>query len=143
MNSISIHDTNRSPIARTHQETRVGRSQIKQTSLFSGDKAYLYGDTTYTGTLIHPIERTYPPKWSVKLDRGGYEAVNIKHITVTEPSQHSHLPEPTTNEYQPDLENPFRDLPQTRSKHGWGMGCAVTPKRSGIYIGVEAQRERF
>lgn len=56
----------------------------KQSSLFPGDKVYLYGDTTYRGRLIHPVEHTYSPKWTVELDRGGYEAVNIKYITVVE-----------------------------------------------------------
>ncbi len=45
----------------------------RQSSLKSGDQVYLYGDNTYTGTLIHPVERTYPPRWTVQLDRGGYE----------------------------------------------------------------------
>lgn len=86
------------------------RSTDKQTSLFSGDKVYLYGDTTYTGTLIHAIERTSPPKWTVKLDRGGYEAVNIKHITVTESSQNESLSESVgdRHEYKSDLEIPSK-----------------------------------
>ena len=110
---ISIHDTNESPIARTYQETTIERSHLK---LSSGDKAYLYGDTAYTGTLIHPIERTSPPIWTIKLERGGYEAVNIQHITVTEPSQDRSLSEPTSNKELPDLEIPFSDPPETRPK---------------------------
>ena len=54
----------------------------RQSLLFPGGTVYLYGDRTYTGKLIHPVERTYPPKWTVQLDRGGYEAVNVKDIDV-------------------------------------------------------------
>jgi hypothetical protein len=46
-------------------------------------RVYLYGDPEYTGRLIRPIERTYPPKWTVELDRGGYEAVNTTQISVS------------------------------------------------------------
>ena len=65
------------------------RSKNQQTSLFSGDKVYLYGDTTYTGKLIHPVERTYPARWTVKVDRGGYEVVNLNCISLIE-SQSCH-----------------------------------------------------
>ena len=85
------------------------RSGDKQSSLSSGDKIYLYGDRSYTGTLIHPIERTSPPKWTVQLDRGGYEAVNIQHITVTE-SKNQPLKEANHN-YPENLEIPFSDTP--------------------------------
>ncbi len=43
----------------------------KQFSLTRGDRVYLYKDPEYTGTLMRPVERTYPPKWTVELDRGG------------------------------------------------------------------------
>ena len=56
-------------------------SDDRQSLLSSGDRVFLYGDRNYTGTLIRPVERTYPKKWTVQLDRGGYEAVNVKqHI---------------------------------------------------------------
>ena len=85
------------------------RSTDKQTLLCSGNKVYLYGDMSYTGTLIHPIERTFPPKWTIKLDRGGYEAVNIQHITVTESKNQ---PRKLENHDTPeDLEIPFSDIP--------------------------------
>jgi hypothetical protein len=85
-------------------------SSDRQSLLKSGDKVYLYGDTTYTGILIHPIERTSPPKWTVQLDREGYEAVNIQHITVTSPRSVNHnCPE--------ELEIPFNDSPETHPKH--------------------------
>ena len=106
MNNISIHDTKVESIAKTHQETTIGRSHKQQTPLSSGNKVYLYGDTTYTGTLIHPIERTIPSRWTVKLDRGGYEAVNIKHITAIES-------QPVNYNHSQDLEIPFSDAPQT------------------------------
>ena len=113
MNSISIHDTKKDRIVQTRQETTVERSPNQQTSLFPGDKVYLYGDTTYTGTLIHPIERTSPPRWTVQLDRGGYEAVNIQHITVTE-SKNKLLPQ-ANHRYPEDLEIPFNDAPSKPS----------------------------
>ena len=108
MNLIpSIHDTKESPIATTHREKTIGRSPInskdKQTSLSSGDKVYLYGDLTYTGKLIHPIERTYPPRWTVQLDRGGYEAVNLNHISLIESKERDWI--------EPEAIIPFSDEP--------------------------------
>lgn len=85
------------------------RSRNKQSSLSQGDKVYLYGDKTYTGTLIHPIERTYPPKWTVQLNRGGYEAVNIKQITIVESSDNQHSLQEASHNYESDLEIPFSD----------------------------------
>ena len=55
-----------------------------QTTFRSRQEVYLYGDRSYTGTLIRPVERTYPLKWTVELDRGGYEAVNVRHISLVE-----------------------------------------------------------
>ena len=70
------------------------RSRNQKNLLFSGDKVYLYGDRNYKGILIHAIESTYPQKWTVRLDRGGYEAVNIKQIVVTESrNQGDYLPQ--------------------------------------------------
>ena len=57
-----------------------------KTALKTGQEVFLYGDRTYTGKLIHPVERTYPPKWTVQLDRGGFEAVNVKEIGVFQKS---------------------------------------------------------
>ena len=62
----------------------ISRSNSREISLSSGDSVYLYGDRTYTGTLIHPVERTSSPRWTVQLDRGGYEAVNLNHISLVE-----------------------------------------------------------
>ena len=77
------------------------KSTNKQTLISSGDLVYLYGDRTYTGTLIHPVEHTSPPLWTVKLDRGGYEAVNMQHIRAIEPKE---------------LEIPFSDKPETSTQ---------------------------
>lgn len=62
--------------------------QLSQQNLRSGQKVYLYNDPKYTGTLMRPVERTYPPKWTVELDRGGYEAANLENIYPLE-SPHS------------------------------------------------------
>jgi hypothetical protein len=67
-------------------------------------KVYLYGDTEYTGTLIRPIERTYPPKWTVELDRGGYEAVNSTQISLIESE--------ISNQVEQNYPIPFSDEPE-------------------------------
>jgi transposase-like protein len=67
-------------------------------------KVHLYGDTEYTGTLIRPIERTYPPKWTVQLDRGGYEAVNTTQISVIESA--------LSNQVEQNYSIPFSDEPE-------------------------------
>ena len=77
------------------------RSKNKQTSLFSGEKVYLYGDRAYTGTLIHPLERTYPPRWTVKLDRGGYEAASLDRISSIESKSNDRV--------EPEVEIPNSD----------------------------------
>jgi hypothetical protein len=77
------------------------RSQI---NLQAGQKIYLHGDTQYTGTLIRPIERTYPQKWTVELDAGGYEAVNLERISLIESQSSSAI--------EANLEIPFGDEPQ-------------------------------
>jgi hypothetical protein len=76
----------------------------RQVSYTEGDLVYLYGDPEYTGKLIRPVERTYPPKWTVELDRGGYEAVNVAHISLIE----SEL----NNQIQDDQFIPFGDEPE-------------------------------
>jgi hypothetical protein len=67
-------------------------------------KVYLYGDTEYTGTLIRPIERTYPPKWTVQLDQGGYEAVNTTQISLIESE--------ISNQVEQNYPIPFSDEPE-------------------------------
>ena len=78
-----------------------------QSSLKSGERVYLYSDRTYTGKLIHPVERTYPPKWTVKLDRGGYEAVNVEDVGVFESICEEKSTESQSDLDQPDLYIPF------------------------------------
>jgi hypothetical protein len=67
-------------------------------------KVYLYGDPEYTGRLIRPIERTYPSKWTVQLDRGGYEAVNTTQISVIESE--------VSNQVEQNYPIPFSDEPE-------------------------------
>jgi hypothetical protein len=50
-------------------QTSPERQPQSQTTLQSSQRVYLYGDNQYTGTLIRPLERTYPLRWSVELDR--------------------------------------------------------------------------
>ena len=59
--------------------------QETQYILKPNQKVYLYGDTYFSGTLIRPIERTYPPRWTVQLDRGGYESATVAEITPINP----------------------------------------------------------
>ena len=77
------------------------RSKNQKTSLESGDKVYLHGDRSYTGTLIHPVDRTYPPRWTVKLDRGSYEAVSLDRISSIESNSGDRV--------EPEAEIPFGD----------------------------------
>lgn len=79
----------------TQKET--DREQLYQ----EGDLVYLYGDTKYTGKLILPIERTYPCKWTVQLDRDGYEAVNLNYIHLIESEE--------CQQVQSESEIPFSD----------------------------------
>ncbi len=55
--------------------------QPAQQNLKPEQRVYLYGDTQYTGTLIRPLDRTYPPRWTVELDRGGYDSATINNIS--------------------------------------------------------------
>ena len=53
----------------TCQELRANltsNTQLQNRIAFQSEqKVYLYGDRKYTGTLIRPLERTYPQKWTV------------------------------------------------------------------------------
>jgi hypothetical protein len=80
----------------------------RQAPYQEGDLVYLYGDTEYTGRLIRPIERTYPPKWTVLLDRGGYEAVNSTQISLIESEIY--------NQVQQNHSIPFSDEPEISTK---------------------------
>ena len=106
INATALHYPNKKAIMRS-SITLNSRKHSGEREFFlnSGDKVYLYGDTTYTGGLIRPIERTYPPKWTVQLDRGGYEAVSVKDICVLEiDRENTDLP---SDFKQLDLDIPF------------------------------------
>jgi hypothetical protein len=57
-------------------------SSDRQSLLQPGQKVYLYDDVRYTGTLIRPMERTYPARWTVELDRGGFDSATLENITL-------------------------------------------------------------
>ena len=59
--------------------------QAAQYILKPNQKVDLYGDTSFSGTLIRPIERTYPPRWTVQLERGGYLTATVAEITPINP----------------------------------------------------------
>lgn len=65
-------------------QTSLNR-QPSQYILKPNQRVYLYGDTRYTGTLIRPLERTYPRRWTVQLDRGGYDSATVTEITPIDP----------------------------------------------------------
>ena len=79
--------------------------------------------------MIHPVERTFPPKWTVKLDRGGYEAVNIQHISITESSQDRSWSESFCDGEETDLIIPFSDVPETPAKPSPVIKKAQTPNQ--------------
>jgi hypothetical protein len=83
-------------------------SSDRQSLLKSGDTVYIYDDRTYAGTLIHPIERTYPPKWTVQLERGDYVAANIEDIFPRETNA-SEIP---LSQAQPNTEKTIAQLEQ-------------------------------
>ena len=82
MNKPIIHQSEIDVIAK-----KTKHQQIKQSSyiLKPNQKVYLYGDTSFSGTLIRPLERTYPPRWIVQLAQGGHESATVDEITPTLP----------------------------------------------------------
>ena len=59
----------KSSVDRTTANRQVSEATIsKEVNLTPGDRVSLYDDPTYTGTLIRPIEKTYPARWAVELD---------------------------------------------------------------------------
>ena len=80
--------------------------QPSQYILKPNQKVYLYGDTSFSGTLIRPIERTYPPRWTVELDRGGYDSAIVASITPINPQY-----------IQADLGIPFSNSDETNTFH--------------------------
>ena len=124
MTNSSIHQSNLDLIAiQTEERERFEYATERISSrtkrnLRSGQKVYLYNDPKYTGILIRPLERTYPhsriplrltatqgrsQKWTVALDQGGYEAVNIDRITSMA----------TQIATEDNLEIPFSDSPES------------------------------
>ena len=80
------------------------KETVGEALLQEGDRVYLYGDPKFTGTLIRPVEKTYPQKWSVKLDRGGYEAANVDCI--------SSIASQSSKQVKDNLDIPFGDEPE-------------------------------
>ncbi len=97
----------------TCQELKLNSTSNQQiqnkTALQTGQKVFLYGDLNYTGTLIHPVERTYPPRWTIQLDRGGYEAVNINNISPIESRSEKRFIRDKSNRSSPNPDIPFSD----------------------------------
>jgi hypothetical protein len=80
-------------------QTNHHRQLQNQTTLQPSQRVYLYGDTQFSGILIRPVERTYPPRWSVQLDRGGYDCPPVNDITPI-----------TSHPIESSTEIPFSDL---------------------------------
>ena len=83
MNNSSIHQVHldvTSKQTENHQQTEQSSYILKP-----NQKVYLYGDTSFAGTLIRPLERTYPSRWTVELDRGGYDSATVSDITPINP----------------------------------------------------------
>lgn len=67
-------------------ESSVAQIQSKrQVSFRSGDRVCLNGDLKYTGTLIRPLEKTNPARWTVEFDDGYYEAVIVDQFSLITP----------------------------------------------------------
>ena len=81
---MNNHILHRSGVDVTSKQNNF-QQQTKQYILKPNQKVYLYGDTSFSGTLIRPIERTYPPRWTVELDRGGYDSAIVAEITPINP----------------------------------------------------------
>ena len=75
--------------------------QPSQHILKPNQRVYLYGDTNFTGTLIRPLKRTYPRRWIVQLDQGGYDSATVTAITPIVPFP-----------IESNSEVPFSDEPQ-------------------------------
>ena len=80
-----------------------------KTALKTGQEVFLYGDRARRGKLIHPIERTYPHRWTVQLDKGDFEAVNVKEIEVLKSRSEEKSIESESDLDRLDLYTPFSD----------------------------------
>ncbi|MGK7899650.1 MAG: hypothetical protein AB4372_40055 [Xenococcus sp. (in: cyanobacteria)] len=66
--------------------SNITSNSPQDTTLKPGQTVYLYGDRRYKGLLIRQLERTYPQKWTVQLELGGYAAANVEEIFPIESS---------------------------------------------------------
>ena len=119
MNNPILHQSEIDVISRQTEN----HQQIEQSPyiLKPNQKVYLYGDTSFVGTLIRPLERTYPPTlarsfadetsagslgWTVQLDRGGYDSATVSEITPINPQ-----------DIKTETAIPFDDSSETVSPH--------------------------
>lgn len=82
--------------------SNITSNSPQDTTLEPGQKVYLYGDRRYKGILIRQLERTYPQKWTVQLELGGYAAANVTEIFPLESTDPEHK----------DPEIPFSEEPE-------------------------------
>lgn len=89
----------------TSLNQKLTNRQPAQQILKQNQRVYLYDDNRYTGTLMRPVERTYHPRWTVELDRGGYDSAIVSQITPINP-QH----------IESNSDIPFNDEPEKDTK---------------------------
>ena len=104
----------------TWQEKQTDSGYNKQPSQYilkANQKVYLYGDTSFSGTLIRPLERTYPPRWTVQLDRGSYESATVAQITPINPQYiETDLTIPFDEDNSTDTPTVEEQLPQEKAR---------------------------
>ena len=91
--------------------------QPSQHILKPNQRVYLYGDTNFTGTLIRPLKRTYPRRWIVQLDRGGYDSATVTAITPIAPCLESNSEIPFGDEPQPTNSQLEREIIALRQQN--------------------------
>ena len=84
--------------------SNITSNSPQETSLKPGQKVYLYGDRRYEGKLIRPLERTYPQKWTVQLELGGYVAANAAEILPLESPHPEHKDPKIPFSEEPEIE---------------------------------------
>ena len=104
MNNHILHQSEVNVISKQTKN----HQQKKQSSyiLKPNQKVYLYNDTSFSGTLIRPLERTHPPRWTVQLDYGSYESATVAEITPINPQY-----------IETNSAIPFNDESQTNTLH--------------------------
>jgi hypothetical protein len=95
---------------KTSLNQKPANRQPAQQILKQNQRVCLYDDTRYTGTLIRPMERTYPQRWTVELDRGGYDSAVVSQITSIAPQKIE------SNSDIPFNDEPEKDIKETDSK---------------------------